>query len=391
MAGRPRPSPERPRVCLVGPMPPVKGGVTTFMLNLMASPLRLSFEFVPYDIGRPPKTGVGDNYGYRSMLRGGGRRMLRGALVTLCNLLAWPVRLRRMRPDLVQVQASDFQSFWEACCYVGIARLLGVPVLMRLGGAFDHFYGSSSRPARALIRTGLRQPDTLIVQSAYWRRVAAAAGRSERVLVLNNFLLLDDPAPARRGDGPPVALFIAGSEARRKGTEVLLDALSDPHLAASDLHLRLVAAPPGLARRFEARIPASRIECLGPLEREEMDEAYRSADIFLLPSLAEGFPNSLLEAMAAGLACIATPVGAVPEVASDGRNAVLVPKNDAEALAGRLHLLATDRPLRERLGAAAAADVRARFAAGVVLPPLASAYRDLLQERPVDPGRAAEL
>jgi hypothetical protein len=69
------------------------------------------------------------------------------------------------RPDVVQVQSSDFQVFWECSIYVRLARALRVPVLMRLGGAFDHFYSVSSPRARGMIRQVLLWPDRLIVQS----------------------------------------------------------------------------------------------------------------------------------------------------------------------------------------------------------------------------------
>src|SRR5262245_6917283 len=60
-----------PRILLVGPMPPTKGGITTFILNLMNSYLKDDFEFVPYNITRPPKRDVIDNWGYSAVLRGG--------------------------------------------------------------------------------------------------------------------------------------------------------------------------------------------------------------------------------------------------------------------------------------------------------------------------------
>jgi hypothetical protein len=66
----------RPRVLLVGPMPPTKGGVTTFMLNLMASPLAAEVMFIPFTTSRPPKQNVTDNWGYGAILRGGPRRIL---------------------------------------------------------------------------------------------------------------------------------------------------------------------------------------------------------------------------------------------------------------------------------------------------------------------------
>ena len=74
--------------------------------------------------------------------------------------------------------------------------------------------------------------------------------------------------------------------------------------------------------------------------------------ILLLPSFSEGFPNSMLEGMAAGLAFIGAPVGAVPEVITDGVEGFLVPPGDADALAEATLRVAEDRALRSRLGQA---------------------------------------
>ena len=74
-----------------------------------------------------------------------------------------------------------------------------------------------------------------------------------------------------------------------------------------------------------------------------------AADAFALPSYKEGFPMSLLEAMAAGLPIIATQVGGIPELVRDTIDGFLVPPGDLNALSARLELLATDRDTRARL------------------------------------------
>ena len=76
-------------------------------------------------------------------------------------------------------------------------------------------------------------------------------------------------------------------------------------------------------------------------------------DIFVMPSLEEGFPIAALDAMAAGLPVVATAVGGVPELIEDGKTGWLVPPRDAEALASRLRLLSATRSCArawERLG-----------------------------------------
>ena len=82
--------------------------------------------------------------------------------------------------------------------------------------------------------------------------------------------------------------------------------------------------------------------------------------MFLLPSHGEGFPNSLVEAMAAGMASVVTPVGAVPEMVADG-GALVIPVGDAGALASAIERLAADPEVRRRLGKEAQRAVSARY------------------------------
>jgi glycosyltransferase involved in cell wall biosynthesis len=81
----------------------------------------------------------------------------------------------------------------------------------------------------------------------------------------------------------------------------------------------------------------------------------------VLPSYIEGLPMSLLEAMAAGLAIVATRVGAIASAIDNGRNGLLVEAGDVSALAAALARLCGDAPLRQALGRAARATCAARF------------------------------
>lgn len=88
---------------------------------------------------------------------------------------------------------------------------------------------------------------------------------------------------------------------------------------------------------------ADRFSFLG--HRDDIPEVLAEADIFVLPSRSEALPNSVLEAMAAGLPVVATAVGGIPELVEDGRNGRLVPSGNADALAAAL-LELLDRPER---------------------------------------------
>ncbi len=127
----------------------------------------------------------------------------------------------------------------------------------------------------------------------------------------------------------------------------------------------------GLAR---GEALAGRVSFVGEAARP--GEFLRGLDIFVLPSLAEGFSNSLIEAMAWGCPVIAAAVGGNPEVITDGENGFLVPPGDERRLAARLEELARDSVLRRRLGRAG----RRRVAEAFSVEAMCRSYRELYYE-----------
>jgi len=98
-----------------------------------------------------------------------------------------------------------------------------------------------------------------------------------------------------------------------------------------------------------------------PGERADIAAIMRGFDVFVLPSLAEGISNTILEAMATGLPIIATQVGGNPELLEEGRIALLVPADDPQAMADAILVYADEAAKRAQHGAAGRAAVEARF------------------------------
>jgi glycosyltransferase involved in cell wall biosynthesis len=112
--------------------------------------------------------------------------------------------------------------------------------------------------------------------------------------------------------------------------------------------------------------------------RTDAPDLLAASDLFLLPSLTEGLPLSVLEAMTHGLPVIATPVGGVPEVVLPGRTGVLVPVEDEEALAGAISTLMQDARLRRALGEAGRERARGEFSFARMVARYDALYREIL-------------
>ncbi len=368
----------RGTVLVIGPFAETAGGVVTFQKNLVErSRLKERWRFVRHSNSRPPKEDVTDNHRYGALFNAGPRRFVVGAVVTARNLARLPGVIRRERPDVAQIQSSDLLVFWESAAYLWVCHRMGVPAVVRFGGAFDHFFDGSGSIARRLIRRVLRSPERIVVQSEGWKERFAALTDARRLVVVPNAVPDPPPAPERPARTTGVrALWLATADARRKGLETVLAAA--PSLrGVVEVHAYAAGAP--VRERVAALGLADVIVCHGVVSRDEMDRAYREADLFLIPSFGEGFPNSMLEAMRHALPVIGAPVGAIPEVI-DADGGVLVAADDAAGLARSALRLAGDPGLRAAMGAHNREVVRTRYALDVVFARFDALWADAIAE-----------
>jgi len=152
----------------------------------------------------------------------------------------------------------------------------------------------------------------------------------------------------------------AGRLSLQKSLDVLLQAV-----AGCD-RVSLVLAGDGPERaRLDALVAelalGDRVRFLGPQPRETVLALLAAADVEVLSSGWENFPHSLIEGLAVGTPVIATGVGGVTEIVTDGENGLLVPPGDPEAFASAIRRFFADEALRKRLRTAAPGSV-ARFA-----------------------------
>jgi glycosyltransferase involved in cell wall biosynthesis len=163
-----------------------------------------------------------------------------------------------------------------------------------------------------------------------------------------------------------------------KGPLVLMDAFAGMHKRFAGVKLQITGSG-SLKQKLFARARAHGVSGLcefpGVYTRiEEKSRFMQSLDVFVLPSLTEGTPNGIIEAMACGLPVISTTVGGVPDLVSD-ETGILVPPGDVEALSHAMSRLAEDSRLRERMGQAGRKRYEKLFNPELVLPLMIATYR----------------
>jgi glycosyltransferase involved in cell wall biosynthesis len=172
------------------------------------------------------------------------------------------------------------------------------------------------------------------------------------------------PSEARRtlGIGPDETMLLyVGRLIADKGIQVLLDAYR--RLPRREgLHL-VVAGDGHMKAAVEAQVAGdASVHLLGRLAPHQVRELLWAADVFVHPSrYPEGLPTAVLEAGAAGLAVVATPMGGTPEIIPDPEHGLIVPDGDVEALSGAIAALGADPARRRRLGQRLRARVGEKF------------------------------
>ena len=199
-------------------------------------------------------------------------------------------------------------------------------------------------------------------------------GRKKMHLVYNGIDLDRFHPPAGEpGDGSAMTLlFVSGPNDPTKGLAELLQAFRALRAAHPAARLRIVGDLPAAAAEMEG------VEATGRIERERMPEEYRRSDLFVLPTLADNTPVTLMEAMASGLPAVATTVGGIPELVRRDVTGRLVAPGDVGQLTAALDSMLGSAAQRRAMGRAARREAEARFSRRRMAGQLEGIYRGML-------------
>ena len=305
-----------------------------------------------------------------------------GPLFGVTFVLGMIRSLRKLRPEYDLIHTH--QGLWEAIATgAGRGFLSGAPTIVQ--PASSGYFGEAEELVRTkgheLLRRAILRNSRLVAISTeiaeQWKRLG---WEDSRVFPLASGVDADHfhPGPSlveRQLPSRPRVVF-TGRIHRQKNLDLLLDAW--PVVAkATGASLVLVGGGPE-RERLEARCHALQVSdsviFTGPVD--DPAEYLRGADLFVLPSVAEGMSNSLLEAMATGLACVASNIGGNIDLLSAGTGRLVDP--DPTYWSESLIALLTDDGERRSLGQAARRLIEHKYALPVIMDRYVELYRSLL-------------
>jgi glycogen(starch) synthase len=277
-------------------------------------------------------------------------------------------------------------------------RKLELPNLVSIQGGDGHWIGGCCATHKRAMLAVLGHAGALLIPTrSFADEVTENHGTPpERFTIIPNAVdtARFEPVGGRKlgeiSDEP--TLLYHGRVDRRKGALVLLDAFAD--LARERPGVRLAVSGIGpdsdaVAARVRELGLDENVELLGYASYDEVPAVYRRGDVFVSPTFAEGFSNTILEAMAASLPIVSTRAVGVVDCLRHGENALLAEPGDAGSLAAELRRMLDDPPLRASLTEQALHEVRTLYSWPTVAGEIVGVYGDLFGTRP-DTGWSAD-
>lgn len=330
---------KKPQILMVGThIEKTRGGISTLAAAILNSNLKDSFD-IKYIASQAEDFGK-----------------IRKLTLAVFAAIQFIAACLLHKTDLVYVHVGSNASLYRESAFIVLGRIFGKQTITHFhAGDLNDYYSRRTAIGRHFIFFALGLSHRVIAVSHESARQLRHLNPALTVTVIPNTIDTSAFSNLVRGLQPPdyetVRLLFVGAIGKLKGERDLIKALALLKEDIADLKVSILGfGAENLQPIFEKHGVADMIEHLGAVPLDARIVFYERADIFVLPTFAEAMPISVIEAMAAGLPIVSTPVGGIPELIDDANEGFLVQCGDVKVLAKKIAFLANNRTARIAMG-----------------------------------------
>ncbi|MBL8500397.1 MAG: glycosyltransferase family 4 protein [Nitrosomonas sp.] len=360
------------KIMLLGPSLAAVSGVSTHLNQLFHSPLAKEFNLLHFQVGSE------------------GRQ--ESKVSKIIRFLLSPaqlfVKLIQENPQIVHLNTSlEYRSYWRDVAYLVVARILGKKIVYQVhGGAMPQVFFENNWLLTGILRWVFRSADAVVLLSQEELRAYQDFVPNHHLEVIPNAIEIGiDPEWKKNSTirDKPLQLVFVGRLAAVKGIFEIIEAIE--LIRDQGRNIRLIIAGSGpdedrLMTMVNAKGLNDCVSFVGAVYGQEKDRIWQEADLFVFPTYhREGLPYALLESMAARTPPVISPVGAIPDVMSDGVHGVFVPSRQPEVLAKAIEQLDDDRDSISRMGEAGRERVESYYTVSRLAEDFCNLYHRLMK------------
>lgn len=329
------------KILIIGPMPPPTGGMQTVMEQMMHLNMK-NYESIQFNVSK------------NKIIKS---NILFNSINFIYRCVKLFVYLLIFNPAIVHIHIAADKDVLQKSVFHKICKIMNKKIVLHTHGSrFKEWYKSLNDGQRVKIKELFNESSGVIVLSESWKEYYSSISNNKNIFVINNAIEDIDFKKYKRiyPKNEHIVLFLS-SVCKRKGVYDLLKAIkniNNPKDTSKEISkVKFVFVGPyedkeEFFKEVDRLGIKDRCIFVGEVLGKERFKYFASADIFVLPSYAEGLPVAILEAMSFGLPIISTTVGAIPEVVKR-ENGILIKPGDINALKNAiLKLSASDSSLK---------------------------------------------
>ena len=351
---------------MTGPMPPAIGGMATVLNDLQQSSLAQKVQLEFFNTFKTTPEG----------------RSLFSAVISKLTLWSkWIKLLQGKDKTIIHIHTCSGFTFFLDSVLVCLAKVFSRSVVLHIHGArFDLFLDGLSPISFKYVQWVMTRCNKIIVLSESWKQVLQEKLGEFPFVVVENGVPITTVANESKEKNQKIQILFLGNLSERKGVWDLIKAMQ--YIEGAILNFVGGEEDTGIFDEVIKLVGIKNLEnkivLHGPQYGENKNKFLHTADIFVLPSYAEGLPISLLEAMANGLPVIVTPVGGIPIAITDRQEGIFVNVGQVGELVEALNTLISDHDLRIKMGGAARKRCEEQFGIETTVSKLLTIYAEVI-------------